>query len=469
METEILIALFAKLIDERIEKMPVVAGPRGPRGSAGIPGADGKGFVFKEHEAVIRAWAQEFALKFEDFTTEQINSLRGPRGGAGRDGKDVDPADVEKQIRGVFSEISDSLKLKFADLSADEIGQLRGPRGRDGEDGEDFVLADHEDVIRAWAKEFALKFEDLDEQQINALRGPKGRDGKDGDAGRSFIFEENENAIRAIIVECVEGIREKLKLRFEDLDDEDIERLRGPRGRDGRDGRNFVFDDHLDFFNSLRLKFSDLTDAEKASLKLRFSHLTEDERATLKLRFTDLTEEDRALIKGARGARGQRGRDGERGQTGLLGPRGLPGPRGISGLSGARGVDGANGAHGLDAPTIVAIDVEQRDDDIVFVFKFSDGSEIRSDRVKLPAQANYYSVAGGGGGGSNKVNYDTRVDEPSDDVTYVGKTIPGNAPADPLWQIQKITIVGTETIIEFADSDAKFDNVWDDRASLTYG
>jgi hypothetical protein len=69
----------------------------------------------------------------------------------------------------------------------------------------------------------------------------------------------------------------------------------------------------------------------------------------------------------------------------------------------------------------------------------------------------------------DSVNYATRVDEASSTVTYIGKAAIGSSSANAVWQIKKITISGTETIITYADSDAELDNIWDDRASLTYG
>jgi hypothetical protein len=310
----------------------------------------------------------------------------------------------------VENEILIALLTKLVDERLSEVSArsvYRGPRGHQGppgEDGKSFVFEEHADSIREWVKEFALKFEDLTAEQIEELRGPKGRDGKDGADGHSFIFEENKDDIEQIIRTTVGGLREELRLKFSDLSDDEIGNLRGPRGRDGRDGRDFNFDDHIEFFNGLKLRFSDLTPEEKDTLKLHFSELTEDEKASLKLRFEDLTEEDRALIRGPRGLRGQRGAAGRDGQSivGPQGPRGLPGPQGVSirGRDGIDGRDGVDGRDGEDAPHIVAIEVEQQKDYAVFVFVFSDGTEISSDRVKLPAPVNIYYRGGGGGGSS---------------------------------------------------------------------
>lgn len=61
-----------------------------------------------------------------------------------------------------------------------------------------------------------------------------------------------------------------------------------------------------------------------------------------------------------------------------------------------------------------------------------------------------------------------RVDEASATVTYVGQAQDGSSIGDPVWQIQRITSSGGATEIEWADGNNDFDNVWDDRAALTY-
>lgn len=61
------------------------------------------------------------------------------------------------------------------------------------------------------------------------------------------------------------------------------------------------------------------------------------------------------------------------------------------------------------------------------------------------------------------------IDEASSSVTYIGKSRTlGVAEGSAVWQIQKIELSGTVTKILWADGDGEFDNVWSDRASLTY-
>jgi len=53
---------------------------------------------------------------------------------------------------------------------------------------------------------------------------------------------------------------------------------------------------------------------------------------------------------------------------------------------------------------------------------------------------------------------------------YIGWAAPGTASSAAAWQITKHTYTGNNvTLIEFADSNTNFDNIWDSRASLNYG
>lgn len=114
---------------------------------------------------------------------------------------------------------------------------------------------------------------------------------------------------------------------------------------------------------------------------------------------------------------------------------------------------------------------------------------IKVDGVGLKYDDSFYT---GGGGGSNvptvngsvpvvnpdgsnissssstTTNYATRVDDTTtENVTYLGKAIPGSANGDPVWQIQKIDETAG-TVITWADGNDNFDNIWNNRASLIY-
>lgn len=62
-----------------------------------------------------------------------------------------------------------------------------------------------------------------------------------------------------------------------------------------------------------------------------------------------------------------------------------------------------------------------------------------------------------------------RLDVASTAVTYVGKAAVGAVTNAAVWKVFKMTTaVDGDLTIEYADGDADFDNVWDDRATLTY-
>jgi hypothetical protein len=62
----------------------------------------------------------------------------------------------------------------------------------------------------------------------------------------------------------------------------------------------------------------------------------------------------------------------------------------------------------------------------------------------------------------------TIIDDASSSITYIGKAALGSTLGDAVWQIQKIEVSGTVTRITWADANSEFDNVWNNRALLTY-
>lgn len=67
------------------------------------------------------------------------------------------------------------------------------------------------------------------------------------------------------------------------------------------------------------------------------------------------------------------------------------------------------------------------------------------------------------------IKYTSHIDEATSAITYIGKSPMGYATSSASWQIQRVSATsGGYTYIQFADSDDSFDNVWDNRDSLTY-
>jgi hypothetical protein len=265
-KNEVLLAIISKLVDDRIKKEIALIEPIvGPKGR---DGKDGYSFEFSEYEETIKSWVKEYTLKFSDLTEDQLESLKGPKGDAGESFSfESSREDIERIIQAEINLLQDSLKLKFTDLTEDEKLELRGPRGQrgkpgqDGRDGKDFVFEEHKEFFQS----LKLKFTDLSPEEVDSLK---------------LKFSQ-----------LTSDERESLKLKFEDLTVDEIESIRGPKGKDGK---SFIFEEHIEFFESLRPKFSDFTAEEKEALKLKFTDLTEDEKLELK------------------GPRGQRGKPGKR-------------------------------------------------------------------------------------------------------------------------------------------------------------
>lgn len=68
---------------------------------------------------------------------------------------------------------------------------------------------------------------------------------------------------------------------------------------------------------------------------------------------------------------------------------------------------------------------------------------------------------------ANPTDYATRVDEVSATLSYIGKAPVGSATSSAVWQIAKLDTT-SGMIKTWADGDALFNNVFNDRATLTY-
>jgi hypothetical protein len=62
-----------------------------------------------------------------------------------------------------------------------------------------------------------------------------------------------------------------------------------------------------------------------------------------------------------------------------------------------------------------------------------------------------------------------RIDEQSTaSVTYIGNAKIASATSAAVWQIKKIDESGSVITVTWADGNSNFDNVWNDRLSLSY-
>lgn len=59
------------------------------------------------------------------------------------------------------------------------------------------------------------------------------------------------------------------------------------------------------------------------------------------------------------------------------------------------------------------------------------------------------------------------LDNSATPVLYVGQALPGTATSAASWSIKKIDTT-SGIVIKWADGDTLYDNIWDNRASLSY-
>jgi len=64
--------------------------------------------------------------------------------------------------------------------------------------------------------------------------------------------------------------------------------------------------------------------------------------------------------------------------------------------------------------------------------------------------------------------YIMKVDEASATITYVGTAVPTTLTSAASWQVKRIDTGTIAADILFADGNTNFDNIWDNRASLSY-
>jgi len=69
----------------------------------------------------------------------------------------------------------------------------------------------------------------------------------------------------------------------------------------------------------------------------------------------------------------------------------------------------------------------------------------------------------------NQIVFSKRIDIVNDNLIYKGEAYVGSSSANPVWRIHRLTIGNDGDVTdEYADGDANFDNIWNDRTGLTY-
>ena len=68
-------------------------------------------------------------------------------------------------------------------------------------------------------------------------------------------------------------------------------------------------------------------------------------------------------------------------------------------------------------------------------------------------------------------DYATKVDEANGSTTYIGEADIASDGTSAVWRIRRViedTAAGTISTITWCDGDSKFNNIWDNRGTLSY-
>jgi hypothetical protein len=66
------------------------------------------------------------------------------------------------------------------------------------------------------------------------------------------------------------------------------------------------------------------------------------------------------------------------------------------------------------------------------------------------------------------VQLTVRYDEVTDTIAYVGEAPPGAVESEAVWRVKRLDSSVIEVDLQFADGDKNFDNIWGNRAALSY-
>jgi hypothetical protein len=155
----------------------------------------------------------------------------------------------------------------------------------------------------------------------------------------------------------------------------------------------------------------------------------------------------------------------EQGLISDIPPRGPEGEQGEQGTAGAPGIDGDVGADGVDGNHHYVGNGAPagglgNDDDI---YTDADNGDIYE---KITGS---WSLQGSPGSVALTIRSDTIDPTIFPEVTYRGDALPGVATSAASWRVQRLTTQSDGDIdILFADGNDNFDNIWDNRLSLSY-
>ena len=132
--------------------------------------------------------------------------------------------------------------------------------------------------------------------------------------------------------------------------------------------------------------------------------------------------------------------------SGDQGPQGIQGPAGLTwqGAWSALTAYEVGDAVSIDGTSYICIDANTNEQ---------------------PPSASWDTLAQGG---DETVPYALQYDDAGAGVTYIGEALPGTDTTASGWRIKRTTVSGSDIMIEWADGDSMFNNIWDNRELLSY-
>jgi hypothetical protein len=152
---------------------------------------------------------------------------------------------------------------------------------------------------------------------------------------------------------------------------------------------------------------------------------------------------------------GGTGVSGYSGYSGLTGSPGVSGEQGFSGYSGTSGYSGSTASLGTGNPNDVLVYVP------------ASGGWVAKSVIDILNESEVPVI-------TTEQTYTKRVDFYSSsavtgDIIFKGEATIGTADASALWRVAKLTInIDGDVVEQYAGGNGNFENVWNDRATLTY-
>ena len=123
----------------------------------------------------------------------------------------------------------------------------------------------------------------------------------------------------------------------------------------------------------------------------------------------------------------------------------------------------------LDVTAPTSASVDELRDKIMDMLQTSVSAGLATEQKQIDGNAEIVNIKNSIGILNDKLFYDCRlVDESNSNVVYKGFANPGALVTQPIWAIQKITNSGGILSYQWADGNKNFDNIWNNRKTLSY-